>query len=273
MRRPVLLAALASLALPAAASAAPATISPNAATLGPSGVATIEAANPNAYVLSGRATVTVGGKKVLSRSVRLGKRSVGQISLRFGRSALTALQARNGRATITLRVRRAGGKATTARRTITIRPAAGAAPQAPAAPKPVSDKWVGRMGTEGGYDDLELTVVGGQLQITKAPTVPVACMENGGGYDQSTSFELFDAPGPFPLGADAEVKKEAPAVNQMVGSSPRTITYKVKGAAQTADRVTGTLAMSFFESKYDPFSNSITFINCFGEQGFEAIPA
>jgi hypothetical protein len=37
--------------------------------------------------------------------------------------------------------------------------------------------------------------------------------------------------------------------------------------------VTGKLGMSFFTSKYDVFTNAITFINCFGSQSFEAVPA
>jgi hypothetical protein len=31
--------------------------------------------------------------------------------------------------------------------------------------------------------------------------------------------------------------------------------------------------MSYFDSQYDIFSNTITFVNCSGSQSFEAIPA
>jgi hypothetical protein len=31
--------------------------------------------------------------------------------------------------------------------------------------------------------------------------------------------------------------------------------------------------MSFFDSKYDVFTNTILFINCAGTQSFEAVPA
>ena len=71
------------------------------------------------------------------------------------------------------------------------------------------------MGTEGPYDDLELTVTGGQLQITKAPFVPVSCFEMGGASG-SLSFELFAAPGPWTIGTDGLVAKQGIAVNQLV---------------------------------------------------------
>ena len=45
------------------------------------------------------------------------------------------------------------------------------------------------------------------------------------------------------------------------------------GTTQQADRVAGTLGMSFVDSKYDIFTNTITFINCAGSQSFEAVPA
>jgi hypothetical protein len=129
------------------------------------------------------------------------------------------------------------------------------------------------MGTEGPYDDLELTVAGGQLQITKAPTVPVSCFEMGGAYRSSLSFELFDAPGPWTIGTDETVAKTGIAVNQLVSGGERGITYKVTGSTQEPGRVAGTLGMSFFDSKYDIFTNKITFINCAGAQSFEAVPA
>ena len=142
----------------------------------------------------------------------------------------------------------------------------------PPAP-PATGRWVGRMGTEGPYDDLELTVAGGKLQITKAPTVPVSCFEMGGAYRSALSFELFDAPGPWTIGTDEHVAKEGIAVNQLVGGGARGITYKVTGTTQEPGRVAGTLGMSFFDSKYDVFTNRITFINCAGAQSFEAVPA
>src|SRR4051812_30489228 len=135
MRRPVLLSLLAVLLLPAAAHAAPAKLSPRASAVSASGAAAIEAANPNRYALRGRATVTVGGRAVATRSVRLPRRSVTELRLSFDADALAALRAVGGRATITLRVRRAGGRRTTAHRTLTLRLPA-ASPGAPGTPAP-----------------------------------------------------------------------------------------------------------------------------------------
>jgi hypothetical protein len=295
MRRLILIALPAVLALPGTALAAQAKISPQASAVSAAGVTSVEAANPNRYALRGKATVTVRGRTVATRTVRLPKRSVTEVRLRLGAKALAALRAAGGRATITLRLRRTGSRRTaTARRTLTLRTAA-AAPQAPAAgtptapapsgpetgaassgtapAPPASNRWAGRMGTEGPYDDLELTIDGGQLQITKAPTVPVSCFENGGSYRSALSFELFDAPGPWTVGTDGNVAKQGIAVNQLVSGGARTITYKVTGTTQDAGRVAGTLGMSFFDSKYDVFTNTITFINCAGSQSFEAVPA
>jgi hypothetical protein len=271
--------------VPGAALAKPPKISPHASAVSEAGVATVEVANPNRYALRGTASVTVGARTIFRGSVRLAKLSIKTIRLRFRPSALEALRAADGRARLALRVRRPGGRKTTARRRLTLRlPSGGTQTPAPApgtggngggsnpAP-PTSNRWVGRMGTAGPYDDLALTLAGGQIQITKAPFVPVSCFENGGSYRSSISFELFAAPGPWTVGADGSIAKQGIAVNQLVSSGARTITYKVTKTAQQAGRVTGTLGMSFFDSKYDVFTNTILFINCAGAQSFEAVPA
>ena len=283
MRRPILsalIAGLALLAVPGAALAKPPKLSPHPSAVSDAGVATIEAANPNRYALRGTATVTVGKRTILRRGVRLAKRSVKEITLRFSPEALEALRGADGRARIALRVRRPGGRRTTARRSLKLRlPSAGTPAPAPTpggggGPDPAPPtSWVGRMGTEGPYDDLDLTVAGGQLQITKAPVVPVSCFEMGGSYRSAISFELFTAPGPWTVGTDGSVAAQGIAVNQLVGGGARTITYKVTGTTQDAGRVAGTLGMSFFDSKYDIFTNTIIFINCAGSQSFEAVPA
>jgi hypothetical protein len=151
-------------------------------------------------------------------------------------------------------------------------PTAPAAAPAPAPAAPASGRFLGRMGTEGGYDDFELSVAGGQITFTKPPTVPVMCFENGGSYRSAISFELFTAAGPWSIGTDGSVAAQGIAVNQLVGGGARTITFKVTGTTQQAGRVAGTLGMSFFDSRYDIFTNTITFINCAGAQSFEAVP-
>ena len=294
MTRTVLLASLALLAVPAAAQAAPVKISPKAPAVSGAGVATVEVANPNRYVLKGTATVTAGKSTIASRSVKLAKRSVSGVQLRFDAKAVAALRGAAGRATVKLALRDAGGRRSAARRTLTLR-LPSAAPQAPvpgptgggttATPspsgggttgtpaQPASNHWVGRMGTEGAYDDLGLTVVDGQMQITKAPLVPVMCFENGGSYRSALSFELFDASGPWTIGTDGSVAKTGIALNQLVSSGSRGITYKLTGTTQQAGKVAGTLGMSYSDSKLDLFTYKLIFINCFGSQSFEAVPA
>ena len=281
MPRLILLAFLGLLVLPGAALAAQVKISPRAADVSQAGGAIVEVANPNRHALRGTASVTMRGRTVAKRKVRLAKRSVTSVKLRFNRQAVAALRDAAGRATIKLQLRRAGGgRKSIARRTVTLRlpsgapqpPAPGSEPGGQPAP-PSATRWVGRMGTEGPYADLELTVTGGQLQITKAPVVPVSCFEMGGWYRSAISFELFDAPGPWTIATDGLVAKQGIAVNQLVSGGARTINYKATGTSQQPDRVAGTLGMSFSDSKYDIPTNSITFINCAGSQSFEAVPA
>ncbi len=297
-RRLALLTTLAFLAVPAtAAQAAPVKISPKPTSVSGS-AATIEVANPNGYVLRGSAKVLAGARTAATRAVKLPKRSVTDVKLRFSAKGLAALRAAGGRATVKLTLRRSGGARTKASRTLTLRfaPGGGPAPapggnggQTPApsgggstpapggggtTPPASSNKWVGRMGTEGAYDDLELTLAGGQLQITKTPLVPVYCFENGAGhYGNALSYEPFVVAGPWTVGSDGSVQQSGIATNRLVGSGSRGITYTLKESSQTAGKVTGKLGMSFFDSKYDIFANQIWFVNCSGSQSFEAIPA
>ena len=290
MSRPLFLAVLAFLAAPAGAAAAPAKVSPHPSTVSPGGRATVEVANPNLHTLRGTAAVTVAGVRVVARRVVLPRRSVTTVALSFDARARKALRSAGGRATITLRLRRTGGPMRKVGRRVTLRFAA-ATPQAPApvtgpAPggdaevpqgpvptRPVSDKWAGRTGGEGPYDDFELTVSGGRMQFTRAPAIPVSCFENGGAHRSALSFELFAAPGPWTVGSDESVAQDGIALNQLVHSGARPITYKVTGTSMSGASVTGTLGMSFFDSRYDPFSNTITYVNCAGAQSFEAVPA
>ena len=291
MRRAFLLALLAVCALPAAAFAAPVKIGPTATGVTVSGVSTFEAANPNAYVVRGTAKIAAGRRTVASRSVRLGKRSVTTVRMTLTRPAVDFVRAAGGRVRITLKVRRAGSRrAMTARRTVTLSLPGSGGPAAPspsqsqsqsngaAAPGPAAQagpsRWVGRMGSDGAYDDLELTIDNGQMTITKAPLVPVVCGENGGAYRSSVSLEIFDAPGPWAIGTDGMVSKSGISPNVLVNSGSKTINYKVEQTVQEAGKVTGKLGMSFSDSKLDILNGyKITFINCFGSQSFEAIPA
>ncbi len=215
-----------------------------------------------------------------SRKVKLPKRSVTAVKLRFGSDAVSALRDAGGRGTLKLRLRRPDGRTVIAKKKVGFQLPSGDQP-APGGPtpggqppqQPGSDRWVGRMGDEGAYDDLELTVAGGQMQITKPPLVPIYCLENGGTFRTGLSYEPFVVPGPWTIGTDATVAQSGISLNQIVTGGSRSINYKVTNTAQQAGKVTGTLGMSYFDSQYDIWSNTITFVNCSGAQSFEAVPA
>ena len=277
MRRLLLISLLASFVLPAAALGAPAKISPKATAVTAAGVTTVEVANPNRYAMRGKAVVIAGQQIIASKSVKLRKRSVSTIRIRLSAGALDALRTAGGKARIALKLKGRGGKRTTANRTLTINTPAieqdTAAPApAPAAPK--SSRWVGRMGGEGAYDDLEFTIDGNQLTFTKMPLIPVYCFEMGGWNRNALSFDLFNAPGPWTIGTDGLVEAKSVSANTLVTGGERTMSHTVKGVTVAASQVTGTMGMSFSTSRLDILDNyNLVFINCSGSQSFDAIPA
>ena len=129
------------------------------------------------------------------------------------------------------------------------------------------------MGSEGAFDDLELTIENGQMTLTKTPLINVLCAEAGGSYDSAFSLEPFIAPGPWNIATGGEVQQPGVSGNTLVGSGERTITYKVGPVTQAADKVTGTLGISFSGSKFNIFDSTFSFINCSANPTFEAIPA
>jgi hypothetical protein len=278
---------IAALAIPAAAEAAPVKVKSAGVD---AGTLSVTAANPNGHVLRGSANVIAGQQIIASKTVKLGKRATKTLKFKLADGALDALRTSKGRATVALKLRRAGGKASTVKRSFTL--ALGkAAPKPPAAPQPngiptvtpttaapttttPAVRWVGRMGTEGAYDDFELTLNGAQITLTKTPLVPVTCAENGDDYDMATSFEPFAVAGPWTVGTDGAVDQQGGSVNPLAGSSARTITYKVTETAMDTTKITGKLGMTYFWSRPDIFDLYKTiFINCFGTQSFEAVPA
>lgn len=288
MRRLLFISLLALLVLPAAALAAPAKISPKAAAVTAGGITTVEVANPNAYVLRGKAVVIAGQQIIATKTVKLRKRSVSTIRLRLGAKALEALRTAGDKATISLKLRGRGGAKSTAKRKVTLRaPAAPGAPvgdgaagqgsapaPAPTPAAPASSRWVGRMGGEGAYDDLEFTIDGNQLTFTKMPLVPIYCFEMGGWYRNSLSFDLFNAPGPWTIGTDGLIEAKSISANTLVTGGERTMNHTVKNVTVAANQVTGTMGMSFSTSRLDIFDNyNIVFINCSGSQSFDAVPA
>lgn len=277
MRRLLLISLLAVLALPAAALAAPAKIAPKAVAVSAGGLAKVEVANPNPYAMRGKATLVAGQQVIATKSVTLRKRSVSVVRFRLPAGALEALRTAGGKASVALKLRGRGGRST-AKRKLTIK-APGAQPQpqapAPAAPAaPKSNRWVGRMGGEGAYDDLEFTIDGNQLTFTKMPLVPIYCFEMGGWNRNALSFDLFNAPGPWTIGTDGLVEAPSVSANTLVTGGERTMNHTVKNVTVAANQVTGTMGMSFGTSRLDVLDNyNLVFINCSGSQSFDAIPA
>ena len=100
----------------------------------------------------------------------------------------------------------------------------------------------------------------------------MSCFEIGGRYRSSFSYEIFNLLGPWALGNQEGTKTQrSRAVNQLVGSGERTITYKLT-STRSGNKITGKRTMSFSDSSYNPFDNTISFINCSGTQNYEAIP-
>ena len=60
-------------------------------------------------------------------------------------------------------------------------------------------------------------------------------------------------------------------MNLLVSSGERTITYTLT-STRSGNRITGQRKMSFSDSRYNPFDNSISSIFCSGTQNYEAIP-
>ena len=98
-RRLALLPLLAVLVVPASASAASVKVGPKPSSISASS-ATIEVANPTKHVLRGTATVTAGGAKAASRSVKLGKRSVSDVTIRFGSAGVAAVRRSSSRSSV-----------------------------------------------------------------------------------------------------------------------------------------------------------------------------
>ncbi len=100
----------------------------------------------------------------------------------------------------------------------------------------------------------------------------MSCFEIGGSYRSRFSYEVFNLLGPWRLGnQDATQKRKSRAVNVLVSSGERTITYTLT-SKRSGNKITGQRKMNFTDSQYDPFSNTISSIFCSGTQNYEAIP-
>ena len=92
---------------------------------------------------------------------------------------------------------------------------------------PTSNLWVARNGTTGAYDDFKFRLDGCTINLTGTSLLFVSCFEIGGSLSQQILLRGLQparpvAPGQPDRNAD---KARAGAVNVLVGSGERTITY------------------------------------------------
>jgi hypothetical protein len=104
-------------------------------------------------------------------------------------------------------------------------------------------------------------------RISKVKTlIYVTCFpSNGSGTDGGS--ELFNPPGKFKLGK--ETRRHA-SRHSAVRGGKKGFDFTVTPKRKTKTKITGKLRLSYSDSVYDPFSNSITFWNCSGSSKFKA---
>lgn len=253
-----------------------ATIAGGALVVSAKRVASVEIANPNGYALKGSASMVAGKLKLGKIKVSLGPNATKTFKMKLSAKAMRRLRRkRRLRATLTAKLKGPIGKAGVTRKKLTLK----APPKKKrkrrrrgGKPPATGNLWVARNGTSGAYDDFKFRLEGGTINLTGTSLLFVSCFEIGGSYRSSFSYEVFNLLGPWKLGnQDATQQKRSIAVNQLVGSGERTITYKLT-SSRSGDKITGKRTMSFSDSSYNPFDNSISFINCSGTQNYEAIP-
>ena len=275
-----LAAALGLLALPTSALAAPAKIG-GSASVSPSGVASVKVANPNRYALKGSVRLITGQQLLASRKVKVkGHRST-TATMRLSKGALGALRAGGNRATVSARLghgRHKGswisqdGEAHDGRHRRRHGPRRLRRQRRRCRRRRRDQQPLGWRPPAAGAT-FPFTLDGSAINITSTPLMLVSCFQTGGSYQSSTSSEMFDLAGPWTLGnQDGTQTKSVPRVNQLVGSGARTVTYKLK-SSRAGNQIAGSLTQSFADSKYNPFDNSITFINCAGTLNFTGVPA
>jgi hypothetical protein len=272
-----LAAALGLLVLPTSALAAPAKIG-KAATVSPSGVASVKVANPNRYALKGSVRLITGQQLLASRKVKVRPRRSTTAKMRLSKGALGALRAGGMHAVVSARLGHGSHKGRWIRKSVkvTTTGAGGGNGQGGsgggAGGGVTSNRWLATTSTGATFP---LTVDGSTLNITQQPLQPVSCSEMGGQYRVSMSSEPFDLLGPWTVGNQSATQtKSVPRVNQLVTSGARTVTYKLT-SSRAGNQITGTLTQSFSDSRLDfsTYPNKIIFINCAGTLNFTAVPA
>lgn len=242
------------------------------------GAGSLTLTNPNGYVLKGTLSLAAGKLKLGKARVNLAANATKAFKFKLSRKALRRLRKkRRLRATATAKLKGPVGKTGTIRKRLTLK--------APAKPKrkkkrksggggntPSSNLWVARNGNTGAYDDFKFRLDGNTITHTGTSLLFVSCFEIGGGYRSSFSYEIFNLLGPWQLGNQSTTqKRQSRAVNVLVGSGERTITYTFT-SSRSGNKITGQRKMSFSDSQYNPFDNSISSVFCSGSQNYEAIP-
>ena len=104
-------------------------------------------------------------------------------------------------------------------------------------------------------------------KISKVDTlIYVTCFSSpSGGTDGG--FERFNPPGKFKLGK--QTRRHASRQSAVRGGK-KGFDFTVKPKRKSRTKISGTLRLSYSDSTYDPFTNSITFWNCSGTSKFTA---
>ncbi len=237
--------------------------------------------NPNGYTLKGTLSLASGKLKLGKARVSLAPRATKAFKFKLSRKALRRLRKkRKLRAIATAKLKGPIGKTGTIKKRVTLK--------APPKPKPkrkkrrsggggggqgpASNLWVARNGNSGAFDDFKFRLNGGTINLTGTSLLFVSCFEIGGSYRSSFSYEIFNLLGPWALGnQNTTQKQQSRAVNVLVGSGERTITYTLT-SRRSGNKITGQRKMSFSSSSYNPFDNTISSTFCSGTQNYEAIP-
>ena len=221
------------------------------------GVGALRITNPNGYALKGTLSVVAGKLKLGKARVSLPANATRAIKFKLSRKALRRLRKkRRLRATAIAKLKGPIGKTATIRKKLTLK-----APPKPKRKKkrtrpggggPSSNLWVARDGTSGAYDDFKFRLDGSTINITGTSLMFVSCFEIGGSYRSRFSYEVFNLLGPWRLGNQTATQtRRSRAVNVLVGSGERTITYNLT-STRSGNRITGKRTMNFSDSQLRP---------------------
>ena len=248
-------------------------------TISKRGAGAITITNPNGYALKGTLSLAAGKLKLGKAKVSLARGATKAFKFKLSRKALRRLRKkRRLRAIATAKLKGPIGKTATIKKRVTLK-----APPKPKRKKkrrrsggggqgPSGNLWVARNGTTGAFDDFKFRLEGGNINLTGTSLLFVSCFEIGGSYQSSFSYEVFNLLGPWALGNQNGTKTQrSRAVNRLVGSGERTITYKLT-STRSGNKITGKRTMSFSDSQYNPFDNSISFDQLLGHAELRGDP-